>query len=298
MVIIMIESKSVKLFRVFNGIFLILIASTCVIPFLHVIAVSFSTKSVVAAGEVGLWPKGFTLHSYEYLIAKVQFWASFIVSIKRVIIGGAVNMFFIISIAYPLSKTASQLRFRKVYTWYFFFTALFSGGLIPQYMLIQNLKLMDTIWALVLPSAVGVFNVVLMLNFFRQIPKELEEAALVDGASQLRILVQIYLPCSLPAIATLTLFSIVGHWNSWFDGLLYSNEMSNYPLQSYLQTVIIGLDFSNMASFGNDYDLLKELSDRTLKSSQIIIATIPILMIYPFLQKYFVSGIVIGGVKG
>ncbi len=165
-------------------------------------------------------------------------------------------------------------------------------------MLVQRLNLVDTIWALVLPTAVDVFNVVLMINFFRQIPNELEEAAFVDGAGYLRTLVQIFIPCSLPAIATLGLFTVVFHWNSWFDGLLYINQVENYPLQSYLQTVIVSLDFSSGSVGSGDYALIRELSDRTVKAAQIIIATIPILCIYPFLQKYFVSGIVVGGVKG
>lgn len=294
----MIQSKAVKTFRFFNGLFLILASLSCLVPFIHVIAVSLSSNSAVSAGMVGLWPVKFTAFSYEYLIQKTQFWNAFFVSVQRVLLGGLVNMFFIVTISYPLSKEKSQFRFRSIYVWYFFFTALFSGGLIPQYMLVYKLNLIDSIWSLILPTSVGVFNVVLMLNFFRQIPRELEEAALVDGAGHLRTLVQIFIPCSLPAIATLSLFTIVGHWNAWFDGLLYCNRVENYPLQSYLQTVIVGLDFSKSTTIANDYDKLKELSDRTLKSAQIIIATVPILCVYPFLQKYFVSGIVVGGVKG
>lgn len=294
----MIESHGLKISRGFNAVFLSLLALSCLLPFVHVIAVSFSANAAVSAGMVSLWPVKPTAFSYSYLLQKVQFWSAFGVSVERVLLGGAVNMFFIISIAYPLSKAKDQFRFRTLYTWYFFFTALFSGGLIPVYMLIYKIGLMDSIWALILPGAVNVFNVVLMLNFFRQIPRELEDAAFVDGAGHLRTLVQIFLPCSLPSIATLSLFTIVGHWNAWFDGLLYCNRIENYPLQSYLQTVIVGLDFSKSTTVVDDYDKLKELSDRTLKSAQIIIATVPILCVYPFLQKYFVSGIVVGSVKG
>lgn len=294
----MIENSSNKTFRFINGAVLIVLALSCLLPFAHIIAISFSGHAAVAAGSVGVWPVNFTTASYSFLIQKRQFWTSFGVSVLRVIVGTIVNMFFIVTIAYPLSKEQGQFRFRTVYVWYFFFTALFSGGLIPQYMLIHNLELFDTIWALVLPTAVNVFNVVLMLNFFRQIPRELEEAALVDGAGYFRTLIQIYLPCSRPALATLTLFCVVGHWNAWFDGLLYCNRVENYPLQSYLQTVIVGLDFTQGNAFMGNYEVLKEMSDRALRSAQIVIATIPILLVYPFLQKHFVSGIVVGSVKG
>ena len=165
------------------------------------------------------------------------------------------------------------------------------------YITVASVKLLDTVWALVLPKGVQVFLVLLMLNFFRQIPKELDDAARIDGAGKWRILWQIYVPMSLPAIATITLFSGAFHWNSWFDGLIYMNRPQNYPLQTYLQTVIIGNLVENMQSL-DEIERLAKMSDRTLKSSQIIIAIIPILAFYPFLQRYFIKGIVIGSVKG
>jgi len=173
---------------------------------------------------------------------------------------------------------------------------LFSGGLIPTYLLINNLKLMDTIWSLVLPGGLPIFNMILMLNFFRQIPEEIEDAAYIDGAGHWRILWLIFVPVSTPAIATITLLCLVNHWNSWFDGLIYMNKIENYPLQSYLQTIIMRFDFSKLTP--TELKSLAKLNQRSIKAAQIWIACIPILMVYPFLQKYFVKGIVLGSVKG
>lgn len=219
-------------------------------------------------------------------------------SVVRVILGAGLNLLMIVVLAYPLSKEKKDFRWRNIYVWFFFFTSLFNGGLIPNYMLLNQLKMLNTIWALVLPCAVHVFNMILMLNFYRQLPREMEEAAFIDGAGQWRTLLNIYIPCSLPSIATLALFSVVNHWNAWFDGLIYMNDASNYPLQSYLQTVIIGLDITSGNFDPNDFERIKELSSRTITAAQIIIATLPVLLIYPFLQKYFVTGIVLGSVKG
>lgn len=217
-------------------------------------------------------------------------------SIMRVILGGCINMVLIILTAYPLSKSDDKLHFRSFYTWFFFITMLVGGGMIPSYLLISKLGLRDTIWSLVLPGALPVFNLVLMLNFFRQVPRELEEAALIDGAGHLRTLMQIYLPVSLPSIATITLFCIVNHWNAWFDGMIYITTPSRIPMQTYLRSILIQMNVSDMSA--DDYELYALLANQTVKCSQIIVATIPILCVYPFLQRYFVTGIVLGSVKG
>jgi len=268
----------------------------CLIPFLHVVAVSFSNSALATAGKITFIPRGFTLVAYDYLLSQIVFWKAMFVSVERVLLGGSLNLLLTILIAYPLSKENKQLHLRTFYVWIFAFTMLFSGGLIPWYMLIHKLGLMDSIWALVLPSAVPVFNVIVLLNFFRQTPKELEESALIDGAGHLRILVSIYLPLALPSLATITLFSLVGHWNSWFDGLVLMNSPQNYPLQTYLQTVIVQMDTSRLSTL--DAEQFALLSDKTIKAAQIIVGSLPIIMVYPFLQKYFVKGLVIGSVKG
>lgn len=293
------KTKGMRVFGAFNGIILIVLALTCLLPFIHILALSFSSSAMVMANRVGLWPQDFTLNAYKFLIGKSQFWRAMTVTLERIALGGGLNMFFIIVLAYPLSRDKRNFRMRGVYVWFFFFTSLFGGGLIPSYMLLNKLKMLDTIWSITLPCAVPVFNVILMLNFYRQLPHEMEEAAYIDGAGHFRTLFVICVPCSLPAIATLTLFTIVGHWNSWFDGLIYMNNARNYPLMSYVQTIVVGLDFTSMSSVDfNSYEMMSSLSDRTLRAAQIIISIVPILMVYPFLSKYFISGIVLGSVKG
>lgn len=198
--------------------------------------------------------------------------------------------------AYPLSKSTHRFKARTVYAWFFFLTMLLNGGLIPWFMTIKSLKLLGTIWALVLPGAVPVFSVVLMLNFFRGIPEELEEAALMDGAGQWTIMSKIYVPLSKASMATICLFSIVYHWNSWFDGIILMNRPTQYPLQSYLHTIVIQSSLTAVNSI--DWETLVSVSDRTIKCSQIFLSIIPIMIVYPFLQKYFVKGMVLGSVKG
>lgn len=281
---------------VLNATVLILVSLLCILPLIHIIAVSFSSSAAASAGYVRLWPVDFTFASYMYTMSRTEFWQSMLVSLTRIGIGTPLNLLLTILVAYPLSKESHALRFRSVYAWAFFVTMLFNGGLIPWYTTLKEYGLLDSIWALVLPGAVPVFSVVLLLNFFREIPKELEEAALIDGAYHFRTVWSIFVPISKPALATLALFSMVEHWNSWFDGLLLMGNPANYPLQSYIQTIVIQQNLSNMS---RDAMLdLALISDRTLKSSQIFLGSLPIILAYPFLQKYFVKGIVLGSVKG
>ncbi len=280
---------------VLNIVLMALLALICLLPFVHVIALSLSSNAAVSAGLVSLWPVRFTTKAYTYLLTKSEFWRSFYVAVKRLALGSVINIFLTVLLAYPLSKDSSQFKWRTAYVWFFFITMLINGGLIPTYMLVSKLSLLNTIWALVLPGAVPVFNVILMLNFFRQVPSSLEEAAFIDGAGHIRTLFQIYVPVSAPSIATIALFSMVGHWNAWFDGIIYMNRLENYPLQSYLRGVLISVSAAKMSS-ANMADMA-ELSDRTIKCSQIIIATIPILAVYPMLQRFFITGIVLGSVK-
>ncbi len=285
-----------RLFVVLNYVFLTALSLTCLLPILHVLAISFSSSAMASAGEVVLWPVDFTLKSYEYVLGKEAFVQSILVTLQRVSLGVTLNMLLTIVIAYPLSKEVQGFRYRTWYAWFFVFTILFSGGIIPWYFTINETGLIDTIWALILPGAVPVFNVILLLNFFRGLPKELEEAAFIDGAGHLQILFRLFVPLSKPALATILLFTVVGHWNSWFDGLVLMNRPEHYPLQSYLQTVVIMQDLSSMTL--EDAKMLSEISDRTTKAAQIFLAAFPVLLVYPFLQKYFVKGIVLGSVKG
>ncbi|MDF2835425.1 MAG: transporter permease [Paenibacillus sp.] len=280
-------------FDIFNYIGLALISLLCLLPIWHIAMVSISGEGPASKFAVGLLPIEFTVDAYGTILRMGKFWDAFGMSALRVAVGGLLNFVLTIMMAYPLSKESSYFRGRNVYIWFLVFTMLFSGGLIPMYMIINELNLINTIWALVLPGAVPVFNVILMINFMRQLPRELEEAALVDGASQYRIMTSIFIPLSMPVIATVTLFSVVGHWNSWFDGLIFMNDTSNYPLQTYLHVVLASRNLIN----ADQQTIMASLTNRTSISAQIILASLPILVVYPFLQRFFIHGIVMGSVK-
>lgn len=291
-----IRSRGERIFSVFNTIVLLMLGLVCVLPFWYIFCVSLSSTSAVTAGQVSFWPIGANLEAYQYILKKAPFWTSMGVTLKRVIIGIPLSLFIMILSAYPLSKDKLRFRARGIYVWYFFLTMLFNGGMIPTYLVVNQLKLLDSIWALILPCTVNVFNMLLLVSFFRQLPTELEDAAFVDGAGHWTILWRIFVPISLPVIATVTLFTMVWHWNSWFDGLIYMNDSSNYPLQTYLRSIIIEFNMANMTA--EEQKQLAQMSAKTIKCAQMFIGALPILMVYPFLQKYFVSGITLGSVKG
>ncbi len=291
------KSLGMKIFTIFNYTFLTLLALTCLLPMINQLAISFSSSSAVAAGDVGLFPVDFTLDSYKYMADKPEFWKSLMVSLKRILIAVPFSMIICVLAAFPLSRQDHEFPARKYYIWMFVVPMLIGGGLIPTYIVVRNTCLIDSIWALVLPYTVNVFNTILLMNFFRSLPKELEEAAYVDGATHWQVLVRIILPVSKPVLATVTLFVIVNHWNSWFDGLIYLNSPDHYPLQTYLQTQVVSANLMALESL-RDIRQIGMISDRTGKASQIFLAAVPVLMIYPFLQKYFTSGIVMGSVKG
>lgn len=270
-------------------------ALICIIPLLHILAVSLSSSDAAATGKVLLWPKDFSLNSYAFVAKRPQFWRAMGISIFRIGLGGFINTFLAILCAYPLSKPKSKFKHRTFYAWFFFITMLFNGGLIPSFLVVKQLGLVDTIWSLILPTAVPVFSVILLLNFYKQIPKSLDEAAEIDGASQWKRLWGIYVPLSMPAIATILLFSLVFHWNSWFDGLIYMNNPDNYPLQSYIQTIVVQKTYSQLSR--EEIMALSTISDKTLRSAQIFLGALPIVVVYPFLQRFFVKGITLGGVK-
>lgn len=292
----MIQKKSFGTYtaKVIIWLVVILMTLSCLLPLINMIAISLSGSSAVASNQVGLLPVDFTLNTYSKLLNDGQFWTSFWISIQRVVLGTLINMFFVITMAYPLSKSKLRFPAREIYIKFVIFAMLFSGGIIPLYMVVSGLKLTDTIWALVLPGAVPVFNVILMINFFKSVPVSLDEAARIDGASPLTILVKIYLPVSLPALATVALFSIVGHWNDYFSGLLYMNKASNYPLQTYIQQLTVDI---TQVTDAEQLKQISQMNNRSFNATKIVVSTIPLLLIYPFLQKYFVSGIVIGAVK-
>lgn len=283
-----------RLFDILNYLLMGAFALACVLPLLHIFAVSLSGRAPATGGFVSFWPVDFTLENYAEVMGSPVFFRSLLISVIRTVGGTFINMTLIILTAYPLSKSSKVFRGRYIIMWFFLFGMLFDGGLIPTFLVIRSLGLINTLWALILPNALPIFSMILMMNFFRDIPKELEEAAIIDGASHWAVLWRIYLPLSLPAIATLTLFAAVNQWNAWFDGLIYMTDAANYPLQTFLRTVVVELDLTNV---GMNPQTLMELSDRAIRGAQIIVATVPILVVYPFLQRYFIHGIRLGAVK-
>jgi len=260
----------------------------------HVLAISFSGRGPASANLITLWPKEFTFDAYATTFENPNFINALLVSVERTVLGTAISIMIIFLAAYALSKEDTVFRGRTFYSWLFVFTMLFSGGLVPWYIMVQKLQLINTIWALVLPYAVNVFNLVLMMNFFRNVPKDLEEAAFMDGASHFTTLLRIYLPISLPSIATISLFTMVFNWNSWFDGMLFITDYNRYPLATFLQSIIVQQDYSKS---GVDPSQIANVAQRTVKSAQIFIGSLPILLVYPFLQRFFVKGIVLGAIK-
>lgn len=288
------QSIPYRIFSAANYIVLFALSLLCIIPLIHVLAVSFSGSGPATANIVKLWPIGFTFEAYTKTLNNPNFSAALLVSFQRTIIGTLISMGVTFLSAYALSKDSVSFKGRTMYAWFFVFTMLFNGGLVPWYIMIQKLHLMNSIWALILPSALNVWNIILMMNFFRGVPRDLEEAALIDGANHFTTLLRIYLPVSMPAIATISLFTMVYHWNSWFDGLVLINDYRKYPLATFLQTIIVQRDFSKVSI---DPSELANISERTVKAAQIFIAALPILLVYPFLQRYFVKGMVLGAVK-
>jgi putative aldouronate transport system permease protein len=281
----------------FNYFILSLITLSCILPILHIFAISLSSGTAASAGKVAIWPVDPVLTAYSYLVSKKDFFHSVWISFMRVITGTIVNMFMIFITAYPLSRSVTEFRRRNAYMVYFAVTMFIGGGLIPTYMVIRYLSLIDNFWVLILPGAVNIWSVIIMMNFMRGIPRSLEEAAACDGAGHWRVLFQIILPVSLPSIASLTLFAMINHWNSWFDGIFYMNNVNKYPLATYLATQILSNN-RNMTNMTPELlAVLNRLSDKTVRSAELFISIVPILVVYPFLQRYFVKGIVVGSVK-
>jgi len=276
---------------------LVAITLTCVLPLWYTLAMSFSSKEAAAGGQVALWPVGFNFDSYKQLLQDGQFFQSFWISIKRAVLGSALNFIVVPLMAYPLSKTVKEFRLRNVIMWTVLFTMLFNGGLIPLYLMIKNYGMFNSIWSLVLVGGAQtiVFNVILVVNFFRNLPKELEEAAHVDGAGPWYILFKMFIPLSVPVLATVTLFSIVYHWNEFLYGLTFMTREEFYPLQTYIQQMVVMLDPASMTD--EQIKQMSQLSNRTLDAAKIFIAMVPVLLVYPFLQRFFIHGITLGSVK-
>ncbi|MDF2922470.1 MAG: binding-protein-dependent transport system inner rane component [Paenibacillaceae bacterium] len=270
-----------------------LFALMALAPFLHVFAQSLSSHRAIMSGEVGLYPVDLSVKAYQEVLKDQAFIRSFIVSVERTVSGTLLNVLLTCLLAYPLSK--SYIGGRKVIMMGIVFTMLFSGGMIPTYLVVKSLGLLDSFWVYLLPGAISAFNLIIMRSFFQNVPQELEESARIDGSSNLGILFKIVIPLSMPAIATISLFHAVSHWNAFFDAVLYISNSKLYPLQVYLRD-LIQLNQSNI----NVKDSLEQqlIANESLKAAALFASTIPILILYPFLQKHFVKGAMIGSVKG
>lgn len=296
----MIENRTVgaKVFDGVNAVVLIIATLLCLIPLWYILMVSLSDKTAVNAGIVSFWPIGFNTLSYRKIMGETEFLLSFWVSVKRVVLGGLLGLSCTFLTAYPLSKTKKQFPRRDIFMWVLIFSMLFQGGTIPWYLTIRRYGLMDSIWALVLAGGLPVFNVIMAMNFFRNLPTALEEAAYIDGTGPWKTFFLIFIPLSKPIIATIALFTIVGHWNEFFQGLVLMNQQRNYPLQTYIQQMVVTKDLSNLASMSTEeIELMTKLNNKSLDAAKIFIAMVPILLVYPFLQKYFITGITLGSVK-
>ncbi len=276
----------------------LLLGFSCLLPLLNILAISFSGSAAVSANRVGVLPVDFTLTAYNKILSDGQFWRSFMISVIRVALALALNLALTVPMAYAMTKSKKEFRARNIYMNLLIFAMLFNGGMIPTYILVRNLGLLNSIWSLVLPGALPIFNVIMLMNFFLGIPKSLEEAALIDGASPFQVLIKIMVPCAKPSIATVSLFSIVGSWNDFFSGLIYMQKVEYYPIMTYIQS--LNVDIQELLKSGASSSALEnvtELSNRNLNAAKIVVAVIPLLLIYPILQKYLITGMVMGSVK-
>ncbi|WP_045517023.1 carbohydrate ABC transporter permease [Neobacillus niacini] len=291
------NSTSDKVFSFFNYFFLAIIALLILYPLYFVVSASFSNPAYILTGEMWLWPKGFNLDAYKKVFANEDIVNGFINTLKYTTFGTLINVIMTIMAAYPLSR--KDFYGRNVIMAIFVFTMFFGGGLIPTYLLIRDLGMIDTFWVMVIPNAVAVWNIIIMRTFFQTtIPLELQESAQIDGCGNIRILINIVLPLSMPVIAVMVLFYAVGHWNSYFHALIYLSDKENFPLQLVLREILIKGEMDEMIKANSESFFKQQLSVEGLKYAVLIVSNLPMMILYPFLQRYFVKGFMVGSIKG
>ncbi|MDG0791137.1 carbohydrate ABC transporter permease [Cohnella ginsengisoli] len=288
------ERTSNRIFDTVNVILITLFVLVCLAPFFHIIAISLSSNRAVTSGAVTLWPVELDLHAYRSVLSDMSMIHSLGFTVFLTVLSTLLCMAMTIAAAYPLTHT--KLKGRKIFMLIIVITMFFSGGIIPEYILVKNLHLLNTVWALVLPGLVSPFYLIILISFFNGIPKSLVEAAEIDGASLIGSLVKIILPLSLPVLATLSLFYAVGRWNGFQDTLLYITKTELYPLQLKLYQLVQNNMVSDLTR--NEGPRNVAATPESLKAASVIFATVPILIVYPWLQRYFVSGVMLGAVKG
>lgn len=272
------------------GFFMVLVMGSVLIPFIHMIAVSFSSNGYVMRGEVSLWPKGFTFDMYEYIMHDKKFFTAYGNTLRYTLLGTVISLTITAMGAYALSRR--EMVGNKLFTIMVTITMFFGGGMIPTYLIVKNYGLLDTIWAVVLPGAVSTWNLIVMRSFFEAFPKEIVESGMVDGLNDWGIFFRLVLPTSKAILATIGLYYAVSLWNAYFIPFIYLNSPDLYPLQVVLQQMLTaGI---SEASAVEDTMIVAE----TMKYACVIVAIAPIMCVYPFLQKYFVKGVLVGSVKG
>lgn len=291
-------SRGERIFEIFNYIFLVLLSLLFLIPFLSVLSTSFiSVEEWARRGSFILIPEQIDLSAYRMLLgSKSILFNAYGVTLTRVTVGTALNLLFTTTAAYVLARR--NLPGRTFLTLLVFIPMVFSGGLIPTFIVVDAVGLVNSFWAMIIPGLVNPWWLLIMRNFFMSIPAELEEAAIIDGASPLDVLWRVILPLSMPSIVTIGLFYAVGHWNAWFDAAIYLKDQSQYPLQLILRSVLYLGEASYRGEIGQMFEPEFMPPAQTLKSAMIIVSTVPILIVYPFIQRYFVKGMLIGGIKG
>lgn len=283
-------------FDVVNYILLILIAFITIYPFYYILVISFNSGLDAARGGIYFWPRVFTLDNYRKIISDDKWMNAFGISVFRTVLGTAMSVFFTSMVAYGLSY--KKLLFRNGYYRILIFSMYFSGGLIPYYVLLKSLGLLNTVWVYIIPSLLSQFMVLIMISFFAEIPSSLSESAYIDGANDLQIFMKIILPISKPVLATATLFAAVGHWNAWMDSAYYVSNPKLRTMSYLMMEIINKSQAANVGDMQQTYRSATNITTKSLQAAVIIISTVPILVTYPFLQKYFVKGIMLGSVKG
>jgi len=284
-----------RLFEWGNAIFLALLAVSMLFPFLYIFSVSFTTFDEFLKSDLLLWPKKWVPDAYLYIFHSGAFLRSLLMTVYLTVVGTAVNLFFTATMAYGLSRSIYGGR---TITFMVLFTMLFSAGMIPTYLMVQATGLLNSIWALILPVAIGPFNLIVIRQFFQNIPNELYEAAVMDGANDLTIFGRMILPLSKPVLAAFCLFYAVGHWNTYFSGILYLNDPKQWPIQVILRQIVVLSDPKNALGAAEQVMLDVQPPPETIQMAAILVATLPILIVYPFLQKHFAKGVLIGSIKG
>lgn len=277
-----------------NGLLIAILAFICLYPFLNVLAYSVSGYNAVLSGRVTFYPIDFNIDAYKQILGKKQIWQAMRNTVYITFAGTALSLVLTVLASFALSR--KDLPGRSIFTGIILFTMYFSGGMIPTFLVVKNLGLFDTSFALYVPQAINVFNFIVMRTFFKNIPESLEEAARIDGASYMKVLIKMILPLSVPIIATIGLFYAVGYWNTYFDALIYIQKPELYTLQLRLRSLLFGEELNN--SNANAEGIGTQVMSQSLKMATVAVSTIPILIVYPWLQKYFVKGVMIGSVKG